>query len=142
MAPPARGRDGVVRLRRDGAVLDASALLAWLVQERGADVVGEVLPRAVISAVNLSEVLSRGQSLGRNVATLPARLGHLGLLVEPFTAEDALIATGIFARDRRRVLSLADRCCLATATRLGLPVVTDDRAWSTLDLGVPIVTLR
>ena len=124
------------------AVLDASALLAWLAQERGAEVVAEVLPRAVISAVNLSEVLYRGQSLGRNVVTLPARLGHLGLRVEPFTAEDGLIATDIFARDRRRVLSLADRCCLATATRLGLPVVTDDRAWSTLDLNVRIVTFR
>ena len=124
------------------AVLDASALLAWLAQERGAEVVAEVLPRAVISAVNLSEVLYRGQSLGRNVARLPARLGHLGLRVEPFTAEDALIATDIFARDRRRVLSLADRCCLATATRLGLPVVTDDRAWSTLDLGVQVVPFR
>jgi ribonuclease VapC len=142
MPPPARGRDRVVPLRRGGVVLDASALLAWLVQERGADVVGEVLPRAVISAVNLSEVLYRGQSLGRNVATLPARLGHLGLRVEPFTAEDALVATDIFARDRRRVLSLADRCCLATATRLGLPAVTDDRAWSTLDLGVRVVPFR
>ena len=48
----------------------------------------------------------------------------------------------IFARDRRRVLSLADRCCLATATRLGLPAVADDRAWSTLDLGVRVVSFR
>jgi ribonuclease VapC len=124
------------------AVLDASALLAWLVQERGAELVGEYLPHAVISAVNLSEVLYRGQSLGRNVAALPARLGHLGLRVEPFTAEDALIATGIYARDRRHVLSLADRCCLATAVRLGLPAVTDDRAWSSLDLGVEVVAFR
>jgi PIN domain nuclease of toxin-antitoxin system len=136
------GRGRIAPTGPGEVVLDASALLAWLVRERGADVVGEVLPRAVISAVNLSEVLYRGQSLGRNVATLPARLGHLGLRVEPFTAEDALIATDIFARDRRRVLSLADRCCLATATRLGLPAFTDDRAWSTLDLGVRVVTFR
>ena len=55
------------------------------------------------------------------MATLPRRLGHLGLRVEPFTAEDTLLATEIFARDHRRVLSLADRCCLATAIRLDLP---------------------
>jgi PIN domain nuclease of toxin-antitoxin system len=128
--------------RRGGAVLDASALLAWLTGERGAEVVGEYLPRAVISAVNLSEVLCRGHSLGRNVASLPARLGQLGLAVEPFTTDDALIATDIFARDRRRVLSLADRCCLATAIRLGLPAVTDVRAWSTLDVGVEVVAFR
>ena len=124
------------------AVLDASALLAWLVQERGADVVAEYLPRAVISAVNLSEVLYRGQRLGRNVATLPARLGHLGLRVEPFTVDDALLATAIYARDRRHMLSLADRCCLATAIRLRLPAVTGDRAWSTLDLGVEVLACR
>jgi PIN domain nuclease of toxin-antitoxin system len=123
-------------------VLDASALLAWLVQERGAEVVGGYLPRAVISAVNLSEVLYRGHSLGRDVATLPARLGHLGLRVEPFTAEDAQAATGIYARDPRHLLSLADRCCLATAVRLDLPVVTDDRAWATLDLEVEVVAFR
>jgi ribonuclease VapC len=128
--------------RHGGAVLDASALLAWLTGERGAEVVGGYLPRAVISAVNLSEVLHRGHSLGRNVASLPARLGQLGLAVEPFTTDDALIATDIFARDRRRVLSLADRCCLATAIRLGLPAVTDDRAWSTLDVGVEVVAFR
>lgn len=128
--------------RQAEVVLDASALLAWLVQERGADVVGGYLPRAVISAVNLSEVLYRGQRLGRNVAALPARLGHLGLRVEPFTAEDALIATAIYARDRGHLLSLADRCCLATAIRLSLPAVTGDRAWTTLDLGVEAVSFR
>jgi ribonuclease VapC len=130
------------RAGRAWVVLDASALLAWLAQERGAEVVGGYLPRSVVSAVNLSEVLYRGWSLGRNVAALPRRLGHLGLEVEPFTAEDALLATDIFARDRRRVLSLADRCCLATAIRLDLPVVTDDRAWATLDLGVKVLAFR
>jgi ribonuclease VapC len=106
------------RLRRAGGgqvMLDASALLAWLVQEPGAEVVGGYLPR---------------------------RLGHLGLQVEPFTAEDALLATEIFARDRRRVLSLADRCCLATAIRLALPAVTDDRAWMALDLDVKVLPFR
>jgi PIN domain nuclease of toxin-antitoxin system len=128
--------------RRAEAVLDASALLAWLVQERGADVVAGYLPRAVITAVNLSEVLYRGQRLGRNVITLPARLGHLGLRVEPFTADDALLVTAIYARDRHHLLSLADRCCLATAIRLRLPAVTVDRAWLTLDLGVEVLAFR
>jgi PIN domain nuclease of toxin-antitoxin system len=62
--------------------------------------------------------------------------------VEPFTAEDALLATAVYARDRRHLLSLADRCCLATAIRLGLPAVTGDRAWATLDLGVEVLAFR
>ena len=75
-------------------------------------------------------------------AALPARLGHLGLRVEPFTADDALLATAIYARDRHHLLSLVDRCCLATAIRLRLPAVTGDRAWSTLDLGVEVLAFR
>jgi hypothetical protein len=31
------------------------------------------------------------------------------------------------------------RCCLATAIRLDLPAVTDDRAWMALDLGVKVL---
>jgi ribonuclease VapC len=68
--------------------------------------------------------------------------GTWGLRVEPFIAEDALLATEIFAGDHRRVLSLADRCCLATAIRLDLPAVTDDRAWMALDLGVKVLPFR
>ena len=76
------------------------------------------------------------------VGAVPARLGHLGLRVEPFTTDDALLATAIYARDRRHLLSLADRCCLATAIRLRLPAVAGDRAWSTLDLGVEVLACR
>ena len=104
--------------------------------------VAEHLPRAVISAVNLSEVPYRGQALGLRVAALPARLGHLGLRVEPFTATDALLATEIYARDRGHRLSLADRCCLATAIRLDVPAPTGDRAWATLDLDVQVLAFR
>ena len=73
---------------------------------------------------------------------MAARLGHLGLLVEPFTADDTLIATSIYAHDRRHLLSLADRCYLATAIRLDLPAVTADRAWTTLNLGVEVLAFR
>ena len=41
------------------AVLDASALLAHLLQERGGEKVKGQLPFAAISAVNLCEVLNR-----------------------------------------------------------------------------------
>jgi PIN domain nuclease of toxin-antitoxin system len=33
-------------------------------------------------------------------------------------------------------------CRLATASRIGLSAVTDDRAWTTLDLGVKVVAFR
>lgn len=43
----------------DEVVLDASALLALLNQEQGSDVVAASIPEAIISTVNLSEVISK-----------------------------------------------------------------------------------
>jgi len=39
-------------------------------------------------------------------------------------------------------LSLGDRACLALGERLGLPVVTADRAWADLDLDVAVSLIR
>jgi PIN domain nuclease of toxin-antitoxin system len=81
-------------------------------------------------------------------ATGPERRDAAGQAGAPRAAggavhsDDALLATGIYARDRRHLLSLAGRCCLATAMRLRLPAVTGDRAWATLDLEVEVVAFR
>ncbi len=39
-------------------------------------------------------------------------------------------------------LSMGDRACLGLALATGLPVVTADRAWRKLDLGIEVRTLR
>ena len=41
------------------AVLDASALLAFLNDEPGAERIGDLLPGAIISAVNFSEIVAK-----------------------------------------------------------------------------------
>jgi ribonuclease VapC len=45
-------------------------------------------------------------------------------------------------RIRHYGLSLGDRACLALAMELKLPVVTADRAWIDLDLGIDICVIR
>lgn len=64
------------------------------------------------------------------------------MLVEPFTADDALCAGELWAHTRSSGLSLGDRACLAVALRLDAPVMTADKAWRDIDVRVPIRLLR
>ena len=123
-------------------VLDASAVLVLLLDEPGAEVVAPVLSEAVLSAVNLAEVLSKLTDRRADVSRLAEDLAAAGVLVEPMTAADAAQVAELRRIDQGRLLSLGDRCCLALGRRLGLPVVTADRAWSELDAGVDVRQVR
>ncbi|TFU25779.1 type II toxin-antitoxin system VapC family toxin [Thermus tengchongensis] len=129
-------------------VLDASALLAFLLKEPGGERVKEALLQgAVMGAVNLAEVGSklaeRGLDPGEVFARLRAR-GILGQTLEvfPFTEEDALEAARLRPLTRPLGLSLGDRACLALARRLGLPALTADATWEGLDVGVKVEVVR
>lgn len=126
-------------------VLDASALLALLQQERGADVVRDALRDAVMSVANLAEVLGRSADRGLDVAHQRRLIESLGIRFEPVLGEDAETSAKLRAQDAAAgtpVLSLGDRLCLALAARLELPVLTADRAWSDVDHGVEVRLLR
>ena len=124
-------------------VLDASALLAWLNEETGADKVEPLLESSAISTVNLSETLQKSLARGVDVAGLQEDLAALGLAVVDFTPYDAELAAGLWTTTGRLGLSLGDRCCLATARRLGMPAVTADRDWTKLKQdGLEVFTIR
>ena len=123
-------------------VLDASALLAFLRQEPGSELVDQVLGTAVLTSVNWAEVVQKSLSAGVNVDGLRQDLQALGLAVEPFTAVDADTAAKLWPQTRRSGLSLADRACLSLGLRLNLPVLTCDRAWAGLALPLEIQLLR
>ena len=123
-------------------VLDASALLALLNRESGANVVRPLVERSVISSVNWAEVLQRAIALGMEVQDVRERLEPLGLGVLPFTAEDAEMTALLWPSTRRASLSLGDRACLSLAQRLGLPALTTDRGWSALALEVEVRLIR
>ncbi len=69
-------------------------------------------------------------------------LGRLGVSFEPFTPRQAELAAALWSRTHRYGLSLADRACLALALDRSLPVMTADRTWAQLDLGLEVRVLR
>lgn len=109
-------------------VLDASALLAFLQGENGADIVEELLDAgAYCSAVNWSEVAQKVLATGADWAPAKALLHSYEIVVEPVTLEDAEVAARRWHRGDG--LSIADRLCVALAERLGATAWTADRAW-------------
>jgi ribonuclease VapC len=129
-------------------VLDASALLAFLFGEPGAEAVANALVEScAISAVNYAEVLSKLSDHGQDVDQAAERMARQGLtgttlLVVPAEETHAREMARLRKRTRKTCLSLADRACLALAVSLNVPVLTADRVWLSLNLGIDIRSLR
>ena len=123
-------------------VLDASALLAVLRAEPGAERVEEHLGGAAIGAVNLSEVVAKLIEDGVPEAQIRLAIERLELDVHAFDAEHACTAGLLRKMTRALGLSFGDRACLALARSLGVPALTADRSWSRLDLGIAIKVIR
>jgi PIN domain nuclease of toxin-antitoxin system len=123
-------------------VVDASALLALLHDEPGGDAVSEALPGAAVSTVNLSEVVAKLSASGLPAGEIRTALAGLGLEIHPFTEDQALTAGLLRGATRAAGLGLGDRACLALGAALARPVLTSDRAWKGLRVGVDIQVLR
>jgi PIN domain nuclease of toxin-antitoxin system len=129
-------------VRAERTVLDASALLAFLFDEPGADKVREAVTDTVMLTVNWSEVCQ--WLLRRGAHTDRARVGlsEAGMELEPLSVVDAEGAARLRADTLEAGLSLADRCCLAFARRLRRPVLTADAAWAEIDVGADVRLIR
>lgn len=123
-------------------VLDASALLALLNDEPGARAVSECLDGASMSAVNWCETYGKLRGGGVPGAALEAGMAATGITVIPFDTDQAYAAGELLPVGRSAGLSLADRACLSLAQRLGVPAVTADTAWQTVDVDVEVVCIR
>ncbi len=123
-------------------VLDASALMAVLREEPGGAAVEAVLDHAVVSTVNLSEVQAKLVERGTPAEIAWSSLVELDLAVVNFDPTQARVAGNLRSLTRARGLSLGDRACLALAQVRSLPVMTADRAWAGLEIGIEIRTVR
>ncbi len=124
-------------------VLDASAVLALLNGEpEGQQVADLVSAGALISAVNLSEIIARLSEFGQSEQEIRQRLSLHALEVIPFDTELAYRAGMLRPLTRQAGLSLGDRACLALALQRQLPAVTADTSWQRLSLGVTVQLIR
>ena len=124
------------------AVLDSSAVLASIHGEPGADAVDAALAGSVMSAINFAEVVSKliSRGLPEEQAVTAAR--RFGTEVIDVDEEQAASAGMIHAKTRKAGISMADAFCLALARQRGFEVLTSDRAWKALDVGVEVRLIR
>jgi PIN domain nuclease of toxin-antitoxin system len=109
-------------------VVDASALLAFVQGEEGAESVETALAgQALCGVANWSEVAQKVRGAGRDWDLVRALLLSYGLGLEPVSVEDAEWAASRWVRGEG--LSLADRLCLALAERVDAPILTADTGW-------------
>lgn len=124
------------------AILDASAVLAWVLQGTRQETVEQVLPHGAIPAPNLAEVIYKAIEKGyaQSAEHLHGLLLRTGLEVVSLEPADALVAAELIAASRATntpgSLSLGDGLCIAVAIRLNLMLVGGDQEWEALDLPV------
>lgn len=124
------------------AVLDAAAVIALVCREPGGEQVADYLPGALISTVNLAEVFSKAADKGLTLDALKWAVRSLQLQVVPFDEEAALLVGSLREATRAAGLSLGDRACLALGLLEKLPVVTTEKAWRSVPLGVEVRLIR
>jgi len=128
-------------------LLDASAILAYLHDEPGADRVAQALTSLAdcqVTAANHAEVIAKCLDRGVAAEDVAPMLAEMGYRVIGLTAEDGALAGRLRTSTRPQGLRLGDRLCLAAAQRLACPVLTADRPWLELaaPLGLDIVCIR
>lgn len=115
-------------------VLDASAALAFIKGEEGSETVLAHLDDAVISAVNLQEVVKELTLDGLGEKAVGSILKDLRLDVRAHDEDAAYAAGRLVTATRRHGRGLGDRTCMALGIALRAPVLTADRDWAHIEV--------
>lgn len=125
------------------AVLDASAVIALLRNEPGADLIAGYAGDALISTVNLQEVVKALLARGFALDIARAMVESIHLEPRAHSVADAYAAAALYEATKSYGSSLGDRTCLALAIAEGLPAITTDKQWSALAiLGLSVIQAR
>lgn len=123
-------------------VLDASALIAVMNSEPGADVVRAALGKAIISAVNYSEVLKKTIERCQTIGPVVAFLHGFSVEIVPFDESLATTSAELYPHTKPHGMSFADRACLALGVQRGFAVLTAERKMRLLTLPIKVKLIR
>lgn len=117
-------------------------MLAFLLKEDGGRSVAAEVPGASISAVNWAEAVEKAIEWEFDGPSIRRVFEGMGARVEPVDAEQAEFAARLRESTRHLGLSLADRICFALAAAHRAPLLTADRDWAKVDVGVEVRLIR
>ena len=123
-------------------VFDSSAVLCIYLGEPGSDRLNDLAKDALISSVNLSEVVSKLQERGVSDDDIDVVTDNFDMEVVPFDHAQAVAAGKLRRATRSRGLSLGDRACLALAAERRAVAVTTDKAWKDFENVARILLVR
>ena len=124
-------------------VFDSSALITLFAKELGYEFVRQNLRYAIISSVNIAEVYKyciEVQNLTEDDSINLIKLS--GIKIIDFCKEQAIISAKIIKKTKQYGLSLGDRSCIALAIFKNCPILTCDKIWKKVDLGVEFIMAR
>ncbi len=130
-------------------ILDASAILAIMLREKGHESLGPIVEtgNCLVTTVNYCEVLSKLSEHGMPTGEALSAFEELQATLIDFDADLALRAAALRVRTRTIGASIGDRACLALAEKTAesavTPIVyTSDHSWSKLKWGFRVVNIR
>lgn len=123
-------------------VIDSSIVLAVLRNEKGNRLAAELAMGAVMSSVNLAEIVTKCVEFGVDPNDALQYIAGRNINVVEFGFADGVLAGQLWRAAPKGKLSLGDRACIATAVGLGATVVTADRVWAELDLPCKVELIR
>lgn len=115
-------------------ILDASALLALIQEETGAEIIKPLLKFSVMSAVNVTETLSVLQRTNISPEEGLTLITDIVTTIVPFDLEQAEQVAKLHPLVQPQGLSLAGRACIGLGIKLQIPIYTADRIWDELKL--------
>ncbi len=123
-------------------VLDSSAVLAVIHNERGADMVAHRMRGALLSTVNLIEVQSKLILNGAAPDLAWLAIASFQFEICPLDADQSRLASGWAKMAKPLGISLGDRVCLALAMQRNATVFTSDRAFGKMTVPIKIELIR